>query len=61
MAPRSSALNGEVVQKQVTSALLFDCPAIVAYTSQYLTLTPGNLIYTGTPGATRERPGLHER
>ena len=47
-------LNGEVVQKQNTSDLLYDCPAIVAYASQYVTLTPGDVIFTGTPGATRK-------
>lgn len=47
-------LNGEVVQKQNTNDLLFDCPAIVSYTSRYVTLTPGDVIFTGTPGATRK-------
>jgi 2-keto-4-pentenoate hydratase/2-oxohepta-3-ene-1,7-dioic acid hydratase in catechol pathway len=47
-------LNGEVVQKQVTSDLIFDCPTIVSYVSRFVTLTPGDLIYTGTPGQTRK-------
>ncbi len=47
-------LNGEVVQKQFTSDLLFDCPTIVSYISKYVTLTPGDIIYTGTPGATKK-------
>jgi 2-keto-4-pentenoate hydratase/2-oxohepta-3-ene-1,7-dioic acid hydratase in catechol pathway len=47
-------LNGEVVQKQYTSDLLFDCPAIVSWISQCVTLVPGDIIYTGTPGATRK-------
>jgi 2-keto-4-pentenoate hydratase/2-oxohepta-3-ene-1,7-dioic acid hydratase in catechol pathway len=51
-------LNGEVVQKQVTSDLLFDPAHIVSYISNYVTLTPGDVIYTGTPGATRKmKPG----
>lgn len=45
-------LNGKSVQKQNTSDLLFDCPTIVSFVSQYVTLTPGDVIYTGTPGAT---------
>jgi 2-keto-4-pentenoate hydratase/2-oxohepta-3-ene-1,7-dioic acid hydratase in catechol pathway len=45
-------LNGKVVQEQSTSDLLFDCPAIVAFVSRYVTLTPGDAIYTGTPGTT---------
>jgi 2-keto-4-pentenoate hydratase/2-oxohepta-3-ene-1,7-dioic acid hydratase in catechol pathway len=47
-------LNGEVVQKQVTSDLIFDCPAIVSFVSRFVSLTPGDLIYTGTPGQTRK-------
>lgn len=47
-------LNGQSVQKQYTSDLLFDCPAIVSYVSQFVTLTPGDLIYTGTPGSTKK-------
>jgi len=47
-------LNGEVVQKQFTSDLLFDCPAIVSFVSRYVSLTAGDVIYTGTPGATRK-------
>ncbi len=47
-------LNGEVVQKQSTSDLLFDCPTIVSYISKYVTLEPGDVIYTGTPGSTRK-------
>ena len=47
-------LNGAVVQKSSTSDLLFDCHAIVSYISQYVTLMPGDVIYTGTPGSTKK-------
>ena len=47
-------LNGEVVQKQYTSDLIFDCPTIVSYVSRWVTLMPGDLVFTGTPGATRK-------
>ena len=47
-------LNGEVVQKQNTSDLLFDCPTMVEFASRYVTLTPGDLIFTGTPQTTRK-------
>lgn len=51
-------LNGETVQKQYTSDLLFDCPTVVSYISRWVTLEPGDLIYTGTPGNTRKmNPG----
>jgi 2-keto-4-pentenoate hydratase/2-oxohepta-3-ene-1,7-dioic acid hydratase in catechol pathway len=47
-------LNGEVVQKQYTSDLIFDCPSIVSWISTWVTLMPGDIIYTGTPGSTRK-------
>jgi 2-keto-4-pentenoate hydratase/2-oxohepta-3-ene-1,7-dioic acid hydratase in catechol pathway len=51
-------LNGKVVQKQSTSDLLFDCPTIVSFVSQFVTLVPGDVIYTGTPGSTSKmNPG----
>ena len=51
-------LNGEVVQEQSTGDLLFDGPAIVSFASRYVTLEPGDVIFTGTPGATRPvKPG----
>ena len=51
-------LNGKVVQHAPTSDLLFDPPAIVSWISQAVTLTPGDVIYTGTPGQTSKmKPG----
>jgi 2-keto-4-pentenoate hydratase/2-oxohepta-3-ene-1,7-dioic acid hydratase in catechol pathway len=51
-------VNGEVKQKQHTSDLLFDCPAIVSWISQAVTLEPGDVVYTGTPGTTTKlNPG----
>jgi 2-keto-4-pentenoate hydratase/2-oxohepta-3-ene-1,7-dioic acid hydratase in catechol pathway len=47
-------LNGESVQKQYTSDLIFDCAAIVSWISGWVTLLPGDIIYTGTPGSTRK-------
>ncbi|MGH9721714.1 MAG: fumarylacetoacetate hydrolase family protein, partial [Bryobacteraceae bacterium] len=47
-------LNGQVVQKQNTSDLLFGPLEIVSFVSHFVTLTPGDLIYTGTPGATKK-------
>lgn len=43
-------LNGTVVQDCQTSDLLFEVEALVAYLSQAITLMPGDLIMTGTPG-----------
>ena len=51
-------LNGEVVQSQRTRDLVFDVATIVSYVSRYVTLEPGDVIYTGTPGTTRPmKPG----
>lgn len=51
-------VNGKVVQEQLTSDLLFDCPAIVSFASRYVKLSPGDLIYTGTPQTTSKlNPG----
>jgi 2-keto-4-pentenoate hydratase/2-oxohepta-3-ene-1,7-dioic acid hydratase in catechol pathway len=51
-------LNGEVAQEQRTSDLLFDVPTVISFVSRYVTLLPGDLIYTGTPGNTkRMKPG----
>jgi len=47
-------LNGESVQKQYTSDLIFDLPTIVSWISGWVTLLPGDIIYTGTPGSTRK-------
>ncbi len=46
-------LNGEVVQEQSTADLIFDCHTVVSWISRAVTLTPGDVIYTGTPGATK--------
>lgn len=45
-------LNGKLVQEQTTADLLFDCATIIGYLSSYLTLNPGDLIFTSTPGST---------
>ena len=50
---RLARLNGEVVQSERTKDLIFDIPTIVSYISQYVTLEPGDVIFTGTPGTTR--------
>jgi 2-keto-4-pentenoate hydratase/2-oxohepta-3-ene-1,7-dioic acid hydratase in catechol pathway len=53
-----SRLNGEVRQSQRTRDLIFDIETIVSYVSQYATLLPGDVIYTGTPGNTKPmQPG----
>ncbi len=46
-------VNGEITQEQRTSDFIFDVPTVIAFVSRYVTLTPGDVIYTGTPGNTR--------
>jgi acylpyruvate hydrolase len=46
----SCEVNGELVQKANTADLVFDPAALVAYVSTIVTLVPGDLILTGTPG-----------
>jgi 2-keto-4-pentenoate hydratase/2-oxohepta-3-ene-1,7-dioic acid hydratase in catechol pathway len=54
----TTRLNGEAVQEQSTSDLLFNPADIVATISQEVTLQPGDLVFTGTPGTTRKmKPG----
>lgn len=45
-------VNGKTVQKESTSDLLFNVPAIVSFVSKYVTLVPGDIIFTGTPDTT---------
>jgi acylpyruvate hydrolase len=43
-------VDGEVMQRSRTSDLLFGIADIVSYVSDIITLLPGDLICTGTPG-----------
>lgn len=42
-------VNGEIRQRESTSDLIFDVPALVSYLSEFMTLLPGDIISTGTP------------
>jgi len=46
----TGSVNGEVRQKSNTRHLIFNVPFLVSYLSQTITLLPGDLISTGTPG-----------
>lgn len=53
-------LNGEVKQTARTSEMVHNVAAIVSWASRHVTLEPGDLIYTGTPGTTSAmKPGHH--
>ncbi|MGI5132377.1 fumarylacetoacetate hydrolase family protein [Pseudonocardia sp. CA-107938] len=43
-------LNGEVVQSTRTSDMAHDVAALISYVSTWMTLEPGDVILTGTPG-----------
>lgn len=45
-------VNGEVKQASSLNDLLFDPATIISFISQHVTLLPGDVIYTGTPGTT---------
>jgi len=46
----SCEVDGDTVQKGTTDDLVFEPAALVAYVSQIITLAPGDVIATGTPG-----------
>jgi len=45
----SCEVNGSIRQFANTRELIFDCATIISYISQYMTLRPGDIIFTGTP------------
>ena len=52
-------LNGETMQDGTTADFIFPLGRIIAHVSQLVTLTPGDVIFTGTPagvGAARTPP-----
>lgn len=42
-------VNGKKMQDGTTADLIFKIPFLIAYTSQFMTLLPGDIISTGTP------------
>jgi len=42
-------LNGETMQDGTTANFIFNIPFVIAYTSKFMTLLPGDIISTGTP------------
>tara|TARA_B100000315_G_scaffold40358_1_gene35214 strand:- start:2724 stop:3485 length:762 start_codon:yes stop_codon:yes gene_type:complete len=47
-------INGKEIQGETTKFLIFDVPTIISYATQFMTLEPGDMIYTGTPGTPGE-------
>jgi len=46
-------VNGEIRQSSNTNELVFSPDEILSYCSKYVTLLPGDVIFTGTPGKTQ--------
>ena len=46
----TSRVNGETKQMSNTSNLIFSIPYLISYISHVMTLLPGDIISTGTPG-----------
>jgi len=42
-------VNGKTMQDGTTANLIFNIPFLISYTSQFMTLLPGDVISTGTP------------
>ena len=52
-------LNGTVMQHSTTKHMIFSIPVLIKYISTFISLQPGDVIVTGTPGgvgARREPP-----
>lgn len=48
-------LNGAQVQSARASQMIFDIPFVISYISRWMTLRPGDVIATGTPGGVGSR------
>ncbi|MFD6058965.1 fumarylacetoacetate hydrolase family protein [Rhodococcus wratislaviensis] len=57
----SGHLSGQQVQHGTTERLIYSIPELVEWTCRYVTLEPGDLIFTGTPEGvgTRREPPLY--
>jgi 2,4-didehydro-3-deoxy-L-rhamnonate hydrolase len=42
-------VSGELMQDATTADLIFDIPTLISYTSEFMTLLPGDVLSTGTP------------
>jgi 2-keto-4-pentenoate hydratase/2-oxohepta-3-ene-1,7-dioic acid hydratase in catechol pathway len=42
-------LNGEIVQESSTNEMIFDVATLIETVSEVMTLSPGDLIVSGTP------------
>ena len=47
-------INGELMQRGNTGDMIFDIGFLIAYLSEFMTLSPGDMILTGTPEGVTE-------
>ena len=54
-------VNGELVQDQPISDMIWDIPTVIAYCSSFVELRPGDVIASGTPGGVgdKRKPPLY--
>ncbi len=45
----TTRVNGKVTQSGTTADMIFDIPTLIEYLSSFMTLSPGDVILTGTP------------
>jgi 2,4-didehydro-3-deoxy-L-rhamnonate hydrolase len=56
--PISLTVNGETRQNSNTDKLIYNCRRLIEFASEFYTLYPGDLVYTGTPdGVSPVKPG----
>jgi 2,4-diketo-3-deoxy-L-fuconate hydrolase len=56
--PISLTVNGEKRQESNTSQLIYNCRRLIEFASEFYSLYPGDLLYTGTPeGVGPVKPG----
>jgi 2-keto-4-pentenoate hydratase/2-oxohepta-3-ene-1,7-dioic acid hydratase in catechol pathway len=56
--PFTVHLNGELKQDANTRDLIFDIPRLIEFASQFYTIHPGDILYTGSPaGVSQVQPG----
>lgn len=46
----TTRINGREAQSENTSYFIFDVPTLISFLTRFVTLEPGDLIFTGTPG-----------
>jgi 2-keto-4-pentenoate hydratase/2-oxohepta-3-ene-1,7-dioic acid hydratase in catechol pathway len=50
-------VNGQTRQSSSTRDFIFNCRQLISYISRYITLKPGDIIFTGTPeGVIQDKP-----